>query len=135
VLLFEDIVRVNPMNCVGGWLDEEGDAVYTNMGTPDQFLYKTNDDTDGWNTPAAFRFMQQDALSLHDTVRGMANIGFLDGHVEYLHIEQLEPKMRALWSGGAQEDLNPTEGASPLYDTVLGAAYWHDPVRINKAVI
>jgi prepilin-type processing-associated H-X9-DG protein len=68
-------------------------------------------------------------VSWHDQKRPMINIGFLDGHVEYLEMEYMEPVHSDMWAGAAQEFLNPYADAPWLIDTIKGAAYWGDPAR------
>jgi prepilin-type N-terminal cleavage/methylation domain-containing protein/prepilin-type processing-associated H-X9-DG protein len=70
-------------------------------------------------------------VSWHDQVRPMCNFGFLDGHVEYLELEELEAVHTNMTAGGALEYANPTHDALQLLDTVDGARYWGDPARLK----
>lgn len=115
VLVMEDIARVNPMY-FGGSASGLGD-----FGESDSYKYKP------WDVQTV---LQPEApLSFHDATRGMVHFGFLDGHVEYIELENMAQVYPNMAAGGTAEHLNPTEGAAQLWDTVPGANYWFDPAR------
>jgi prepilin-type N-terminal cleavage/methylation domain-containing protein/prepilin-type processing-associated H-X9-DG protein len=68
-------------------------------------------------------------LSWHDQTRPMINMGFLDGHVEYVEMQRLEAVHQEMWNGGTLEYANPTADGAALVDTVSGAPYWGDAER------
>jgi len=67
--------------------------------------------------------------SWHDNKRAMINMGFLDGHVEYVEMKPLEAVHQEMWAGGSLEYANPTADAVSLVDTPPGCEYWGDPAR------
>jgi len=70
-------------------------------------------------------------LSYHDLKRPMVNIGFLDGHVEYLEMQLLEQVHPEMAAGGPLEYSNPTADGSSLWDQIAGSRYWSDPARVR----
>jgi len=70
--------------------------------------------------------------SVHDEARPMINIGFLDGHVEYVEMSELTNVHDQMYPVGDVLDYaNPTIGCSTLGDTKEGAPYWGDPGRMQ----
>lgn len=73
-------------------------------------------------------------LSYHDQKRPMVNMGFLDGHVEYLELqlmEQVHPEWAATDPPNPLQYANPCADGSLLYDTIAGSKYWGDPARVR----
>lgn len=79
-----------------------------------------------WGDPLAAGPMN---MSFHDQKRPMVNMGFLDGHVEYLEMQLLEVVHPEMGVGQPLEYANPCADGATLLDTIAGSKYWGDPSR------
>jgi len=75
-------------------------------------------------------------LSYHDQKRPMVNIGFLDGHVEYLEMQLMERVNHEMWDTSISDPppllhANPCADGSILWDQIAGSKYWSDPARVR----
>lgn len=112
------IVAEQPMRCEPFWATWH----YGNTGPLSDMIFPW------WGTSLDAGPMN---MSFHDTKRPMVNMGFLDGHVEYLEMqlqEQVHPEMAPLQP---LEYANPCADGATLWDTLAGSKYWGDPARVR----